>query len=160
MHRAALTHWHFDFLNECSTTKPSRLHKIGGFYAKRHNSKPKLHIPTCTLGVLAFRPGDGDLVLVKSLISCWQPCKFLTGSQESSLGPNPFHLIKYSTFPCLVLLPSMLSTCKQTRTEWNTPFNVIFNQQTIMWQFHVLWLRSHGWGLIHTKVQIQCNGKL
>ena len=25
---------------------------------------------TCTLGVLAFRPGDGDLVLVNFLISC------------------------------------------------------------------------------------------
>lgn len=38
-----------------------------------------------TFGVLAFLPGDGDLGEANFLISSWQPCKFFTGSHESSL---------------------------------------------------------------------------
>ena len=65
-----------------------------------------------TLGVLAFLPGEGDLVLVNCLINDWHPRKFFTGSQESSFGPKPFQCTRYSTLPFLVLLPRIRSTYK------------------------------------------------
>ena len=81
------------------------------------------HVYTCTieinnqifkntLGVLAFLPGEGDLVLVYCLINDWHPRKFFTGSQESSSGPKPFQCTRYSTLPFLVLLPRIRSTYK------------------------------------------------
>lgn len=63
-----------------------------------------------TLGVLAFLPGEGDLVLANCLINDWHPRKFFTGSQESSTGPKPFQCTRYSTLPFLVLLPRIRST--------------------------------------------------
>ena len=65
-----------------------------------------------TLEVLAFLPGEGDLVLVNCLINVWQPRKFFTGSQESSSCPKPFQCTRYSTLPFLDLLPRIRSTYK------------------------------------------------